>query len=675
MTVKRLATLFLSFGLAIALAGQTLAGIGPENVVVVVNAKSLISRTVANHYVHLRDIPIANVILLDDVPTGLAMTLEDFKAKILKPVLAEVDARKIANHVRVIAYSADFPTAVDVRSDIDKLPADGLKKIQLPTASITGVTSLYQFVLSDNPSYIDLGSNLYARGNMDRHFLNPFMDTERRDKFNQAKQDLVDEKFAEAGKQFSEIFEQSPTQAPIAIMAAEAYASAEDSENAEAMLVKALKAGWQSATYLTRSETLGPIIADEKYKAVLAQLSDHPLVAQGPVGFSGDVAWMGNGTASRESSDGVRYLLSCMLGVVHARGNTLEEAVEVLQRASTADRTYPDANFWFSLTADVRTTTRKPGMTDALLWLGHGKHKASIFRKTMPSETDDCVGLMLGTPTMVLLGKPFTFVPGAISENLTSYSAAFGTSSQTKMTELLQAGAAMTSGPVAEPFALQAKFPVPMMYGYYASGVSAIEAFYLSIQSPYQSLIVGDPITQPFARPPRGRFNFAVVDKLTGEKLLRLSYAPDNVVESDRRTTLGLVELYIDGKLVRVLPPMKSIEMGVAGAPPGFMELRTAVVGNDATQPRLSQSHWMKLVSSELVPVGSVSSDGNSVTCKAIGAERIEWRLFGRELESTDGETSAYTPDRSVLGSGPLLLQPWAIKGEQRIPGQPVVLP
>ena len=42
----------------------------------------------------------------------------------------------------------------------------------------------------------------------------------------------------------------------------------------------------------------------------------------------------------------------------------------------------------------------------------------------------------------------------------------------------------MSSGTVAEPYALQFKFPLPMMYGYYAKGVSAIEAFYLSVTSP-----------------------------------------------------------------------------------------------------------------------------------------------------------------------------------------------
>src|SRR6056297_2434589 len=84
------------------------AGIGPENVIVVVNADSTRSRSVANHYVTIRDIPESNVILLRDIPAGLQIGLEDFKSKILKPVLETIDARKVAAQTRVIAYSADF---------------------------------------------------------------------------------------------------------------------------------------------------------------------------------------------------------------------------------------------------------------------------------------------------------------------------------------------------------------------------------------------------------------------------------------------------------------------------------------------------------------------------------------------------------------------------------------
>src|SRR6056297_541866 len=81
--------------LAATAPSQVSAGMSSENVIVVVNGDSAVSRTVANHYIHQRQIPTKNVIVLDNVPEGLDVELEDFRTRILKPVLAEIDSRGI----------------------------------------------------------------------------------------------------------------------------------------------------------------------------------------------------------------------------------------------------------------------------------------------------------------------------------------------------------------------------------------------------------------------------------------------------------------------------------------------------------------------------------------------------------------------------------------------------
>ncbi|MGB7328225.1 MAG: hypothetical protein WBD31_25340 [Rubripirellula sp.] len=675
-TTRTVAIMMATIALVSGLASQnrTMAGVGPENVIVVINADSAISRTIANHYIDLRGIPDTNVVLLRDVPKGLRTSLEDFKAKILTPLFAEIDARKIGSQARVIAYSADFPTSISVSADTEKLTDPTLKKYQLPTASINGLTSLYQFLLGNSERYLDLGSNLYARGSIDREFRNPYMDKERNEAYNDAVASFSDESYAEAAKQFTELFVKTQSFAPIAIRAAESYALAGETDSAKLMLVKGIQSGWRSRKYLDRNEALSDIVKSDAFQPLMNQLSDEPATVQGPKGFASELAWAGNGYPSRDQADGVRYMLSCMLAVVHSRGSTVDQAVEVLRTSSKCDNTFPDANFWFTKTADVRTTTRFPGVADALLWLGHLGKPAGVILKSIPDEKADCAGLMLGTPTMQLANKLFRFVPGAIADNLTSHGGNFETSSQTKLTELLHAGAAMSSGTVAEPFSLQPKFPTPMMYGYYASGATAIEAFYLSLMSPYQLLIVGDPLAQPYARPPSDRGSLSVSDKINGEKTLRMTRKPADEIDLTRSTPTQLIEIFIDGKLTQRIPPIAQMEMGVKSGPPGLVEVRMALIGNDPTQPRISRAIWLQLGDGTPPPKASVSSGGETAVCKYKDAESIDWMLYGEVVSTTTGSESKFAPDRTVLGEGPLHVRPVVTVNGKRIPGRPVTV-
>ncbi len=141
-------------------AGTARAGMGPENVVVVVNAQSWASLTIANHFVALRQIPPTHVFYLTEgVPPGKT-NIEQFRAQVLGPVMQTIAQRGLGDQIDAIVYSADLPYAIDVKSDLVNVQ---VPKQLTPTASINGLTYLWQLVMAKNPNYLGLQSNQYMR--------------------------------------------------------------------------------------------------------------------------------------------------------------------------------------------------------------------------------------------------------------------------------------------------------------------------------------------------------------------------------------------------------------------------------------------------------------------------------------------------------------------------------
>lgn len=219
------------------------------------------------------------------------------------------------------------------------------------------------------------------------------------------------------------------------------------------------------------------------------------------LGFRGWYGWSRNGALLE--AGGTRYLLSAMLGVTAGRGNRVAEVAAYLKSAAAADGSRPTGTIYFMTNSDVRTTTRSKPFPAIVRALGQLGVKAEIVSGGLPERRRDVAGLMAGVPSFDWRASGSTIVPGAICENLTSFGGIFTPSAgQTPLSEFLRAGAAGSSGTVTEPFSLQAKFPHPSIHVHYARGASLVEAFYQSVHAPYQLLVVGDPLCQPWARIP-----------------------------------------------------------------------------------------------------------------------------------------------------------------------------
>jgi len=296
-------------------------------------------------------------------------------------------------------------------------------------------------------------------------------------------------------------------------------------------------------------------------------------------GFRGWYGWGPRGELLE--AGGSRYLLAVMLGVTAGRGNTVAEVAAYLRRAAAADGTRPPGTVYFVTNSDVRTTTRSrvfPATVEALEGLGV---KAEIIDGTLPVGRRDVAGLTTGTPTFDWPASGSTILPGAICENLTSFGGIFTPSAgQTPLSDFLRAGAAGSSGTVVEPYSIQAKFPHASIHVHYARGASLAEAFYQSVRSPYQLLVVGDPLCQPWATVPEVEVVTAADSRrvepgatLSGTVELEPRASVANGGRADR------FELFIDGIRLDSCGIGERLTLRSAELADGHHDLRVVAIG------------------------------------------------------------------------------------------------
>jgi len=165
----------LAIVVLLGIASPAWAGIGPEGVLLVVNPQSPASLAVANHYARLREIPPDNVLFLPWNPKSPTTDIETFRRQILLPVLQAIQNRRLADQIDCVAYSCDFPWAIALEADIQKLTGASASdkektaadstwpKHFTPVGSLNGMTYLWQAVMAIPPAYFDMRSNLFAR--------------------------------------------------------------------------------------------------------------------------------------------------------------------------------------------------------------------------------------------------------------------------------------------------------------------------------------------------------------------------------------------------------------------------------------------------------------------------------------------------------------------------------
>jgi len=402
-----------------------------------------------------------------------------------------------------------------------------------------------------------------------------------------------------------------------------------------------------------------------------------PVVAGKELPSQGFRSWYGWGpNAAVLEAGGQHYMLSTFLGVTYGRGNSVPEIISYLERAAAADGKRPDGTIYFMYNTDIRSTHRRGQVG------GAGDHfaaavaaidslgvQAKIANGVLPTNAPDVAGLVMGSPKFDWSKSGSRLLGGAICDNLTSFGGVLDPAMdnetpndvqpQTPLTAFLRAGAAGACGTVVEPFLVSEKFPLPSLQVHYARGCSLAESFYQSLHCPFQQLIVGDPLCQPWAKIPQ-----VSASGVEANATLKGAVTITPLAQTKSPSGVDRFELFVDGLRVARCAAGGSFALDTTTYADGYHELR--IVAIDAspieTQGRLvlpttfnNANHRIAAASS---PKGTARLGTTlKVAAKSPGAAAIVVLHQGRELGKIAGDAGTIEFDTSAVGQGPVDLQ------------------
>ena len=445
-------------------------------------------------------------------------------------------------------------------------------------------------------------------------------------------------------------------------------------EEAMGSLSKAVDMGWANSLSARRDALLKPLRTDPRFSELIRRMQLNIGPFQPAHGFRSRYAWLGGDLpvvppAGEPLPD--RYYLSTLLAYTGLHGNSVPEALKYLGRAASSDGSMPDGTVYLMANSNVRAETREGSFHATVEALHKRGHRAEILAEDqdgqdgiVPQNKHDVIGAVVGSQRYRWKRSNSRFLPGAIAESLTSYGGDFNRAYQTKLTEFLRYGAAGSSGAVAEPYSFQAKFPLPYLHVHYADGSSLAEAFYQSVEVPYQLLVVGEPLARPFA-------HFATVrlaapnDTWNWHDTMLLK--PE--VKEAKGHAIRNIELWIDGRYADSVAPWDAFLWNTDNVEDGCHDVRLVAVEASPIETRsyvrlpvtVNNKGRRVEVKNSVTPVAL--GDDIRLSGSASGARRIEIFEGTRSLGSTEvknGQWKAAVPSRS-LGLGNVLLYARAI--------------
>ncbi|MEE3372346.1 MAG: hypothetical protein VX346_23625 [Planctomycetota bacterium] len=630
---------------------------GAENLALVVNGDSWMSRSVANHYISLREIPAAHVVQLTGLPDLERIDVERFRRQILRPVLNTLRQRQRLAQIDYLVYSSDLPYIIDASHD---LVAHKPSESFTPVASVNGLTFFYQQVLRADVGYLTGYPNRYFRRLLPPVGDGPLPDQERK-QWASALELIHRRQWQMALTQIAQLIDRHPQNATLHFTRAGCQAQLDQFQPALESLDKAIDFGWYNYRIAAHHHTLLPLHKVRGFQSRLQRMAQLPWPMQASSGFRAASHWNEAGVASQHA--GPKYLLSTVLGITSGRGNSLREIVHYLQRSRHADGSFPAGTVYFPVNSDPRSKLREDLYGPAIEALQTQQVKGQLLQGVIPQNRRDVVGLSTGTAFFKWRQSGSGILAGAICEHFTSSGGILlEAAHQTPLTEFLRWGAAGSSGAVHEPYTVAEKFPSPFVHVHYTRGCTLGEAYYQSVASPYQLLIVGDPLCRPWARIPQFELNGLPAG---GTLQNQQEWSPHSNTATDNPTAIRDFTLYIDGHRHAVHPSGQPFHLDPNSLADGHHQVTVVATADNRLASRGRRSY----------PV-TVRSRGRQVELRcnqhsarfdeqlqfemrAAGARSISMFHDFQPLATVNGAAGVVTIGAHRLGLGPVRL--WAV--------------
>lgn len=381
-----------------------------------------------------------------------------------------------------------------------------------------------------------------------------------------------------------------------------------------------------------------------------------------------------------------QYYMSGAIGYTGQFGNTPSQVIANLQYTATGDGAKPRGTIYFEENDDVRSNTREyqwPGVQAALTARGISWVQERNVPGNTPQNRANVLGAVIGAAEYTTPNGS-RYLPGSWADSLTSGGGDFSGYNQTKATSLIAAGAAASCGTVTEPYAIANKFTNASVHVFMADGSTIGEAFYKSVVSPYQQILIGDMLAQPNADLPVISMAEAPAagQQVRGTMNISASAALNN---STLATGIKEMRLLVDGKTVlKNTGASANFDLNTLNLSDGRHELRIVAVNNAAAESQ-SEKIWSINVNNKGQTVSA--GDGNLVAQDAqvlnvnvsasagsgAAVSRVELRNMGRVMGKITSANGSINLDASKLAYGDNTIIPVAVMADgSEVAGQAI---